>query len=52
MAVGSLESRAIKSAAFVSHGLGKAIEKIPIVERGQLDETLIAAGKKLEEYKG
>ena len=42
---------AIKGAAIVSHGLGKVIEKIPIVERGQLDENLIAAGKKLEDYK-
>ena len=51
MAASSLESGAIKGAAVVSHGLGKVIEKIPIVERGQLDENLIAAGKKLEEYK-
>lgn len=47
----SLESGAIKGAAVVSHGLGKVIEKIPVIERGQLDENLIAAGKKLEEYK-
>ena len=37
--------------AIASKGLGKAIEKIPLVERGQLDEDLIAASKKLEEYK-
>ena len=51
MASSSLESGAIKGAAIVSHGLGKVIEKIPIVERGQLDENLIATGKKLEDYK-
>ncbi|MBP3210746.1 MAG: hypothetical protein J6M64_12695 [Oscillospiraceae bacterium] len=51
MASASLESGVIKGAALVSNGLGKVIEKIPIVERGQLDENLIAAGKKLEEYK-
>ena len=50
LASSSLEAGAIKGAAFVSHGLGKVIERIPIVERGQLDENLIAAGKKLEEY--
>ena len=51
MANSSIESGAIKGAARVSQGLGKVIEKIPVVERGQLDENLIAAGKKLEEYK-
>ena len=51
MASASLESGAIKGAAVVSHGLGKVIEKIPVIERGQLDENLIAASKKLEEYK-
>ena len=51
MASASLESGVIKGAALVSNGLGKVIEKIPIVERGQLDENLIVAGKKLEEYK-
>lgn len=51
MATTSIESGAIKGAARISKGLGKVIEKIPIVERGQLDENLIATGKKLEEYK-
>lgn len=51
MATESIESGVIKGAAKVSHGLGKVVERIPIIERGQLDESLIAAGKKLEEYK-
>jgi hypothetical protein len=51
MATESIESGVIKGVAIVSHGLGKVIEKIPVVERGQLDENLIAASKKLEEYK-
>lgn len=51
MAAGSIESGVVKGAAVVSQGLGKFIEKIPVVERGQLDETLIATGKKLEDYK-
>ena len=51
MAAGSIESGVVKGAAVVSQGLGKIIEKIPVVERGQLDETLIATGKKLEDYK-
>lgn len=51
MATKSIESGAIKGAAVVSKGLGKFIEKIPVVERGQLDENLIAASEKLEAYK-
>ena len=51
MASESIESEVIKGAAIVSHGLGKVIERIPVVERGQLDENLIAASKKLEAYK-
>ena len=51
MASASLESGIIKGASIVSHGVGKVIEKIPVIERGQIDETLITAGKKLEEYK-
>ena len=51
MASSSLESAAIKGVAIASKGLGKAIERIPLVERGQLDENLIAASRKLEEYK-
>ena len=51
MASSSLESAAIKGVAIASQGLGKAIERIPLVERGQLDENLIAASRKLEEYK-
>ena len=35
----------------MSKGLGKFIEKIPVVERGQLDENLIATSQKLEAYK-
>lgn len=51
MATKSIESGAIKGAAVVSKGLGKFIEKIPVVERGQLDENLIATSQKLEAYK-
>lgn len=51
MASSSLESAAIKGVAIASQGLGKAIERIPLVERGQLDENLIDASRKLEEYK-
>ena len=51
MAAESIESGVIKGAAKVSHGLGKVIERIPIIERGQLDENLITASKKLEEYR-
>ena len=51
MAAKSIESEAIKGAAIVSKGLGELIEKIPIVERGQFDENLIAASNKLDRYK-
>lgn len=51
MATKSIESEAIKGAAIVSKGLGELIEKIPIVERGQFDENLIAASNKLDRYK-
>lgn len=51
MATKSVESEAIKGVAVVSKGLGKFIEKIPVIERGQLDENLIATSEKLETYK-
>lgn len=51
MATKSVESEAIKGVAVVSKGLGKFIEKIPVIERGQLDENLIATSEKLEAYK-
>lgn len=47
----SLETGAMKGIASAAKGLGHVIEKIPIVERGQLDENLIAAGSKLNIYK-
>lgn len=47
----SLETEAMKGIASAAKGLGHVIEKIPIVERGQLDENLIAAGSKLNTYK-
>ena len=50
-AASSLESGAIKGAAVASRGLGRAIQKIPVVERGRMDEHLIAVGERLEEYK-
>lgn len=46
----SLETGAMKGIASAAKGLGHVIEKIPIIERGQLDENLIAAGSKLTTY--
>lgn len=46
----SLETGAMKGIASAAKGLGHVIEKIPVIERGQLDENLIAAGSKLTTY--
>ena len=51
MALSSLESGAVRGAALVSRGLGKVVEKIPVVSRGRLDEDLIETGRRLEEFR-
>lgn len=40
----------LKCIAKASTSVGKFVEKIPVVSKGQADEALIAAGEKLEEF--
>ncbi len=47
----TIETGAMKAIAAAAKGTGKFINKIPVVERGQLDENLIKAGEKLNDYK-
>ena len=47
----SLESRLMGGASIVSKGMGRAIEKVPVVSRTQLDENLQKAGRALKEKK-
>ena len=47
----SIESGVMKGVAVAAKGMGQFINKIPVVERGRLDENLIKAGEKLDGYK-
>ena len=47
----TIENGVMKALSTAAKGTGKFINKIPVVERGQLDENLIKAGDKLSEYK-
>lgn len=49
MSKSSVESMLTKGLAGISKGTGKAIEKIPLVSNGPVDEALISAGNKLGE---
>lgn len=46
----SVNSKAVKGVAAASKFAGKAIAKIPVVSRGQLDENLIEAHSKLNKW--
>lgn len=46
----SVQSSMLKGIAKASTSVGKFVEKIPVVSKGQADEALIAAGEKLEEF--
>ena len=39
----------LKGIAKASTSVGKLVEKIPVISKGQADEALIAAGDKLDE---
>jgi hypothetical protein len=45
----SFQSSVLKGISKASTSVGKFVEKIPVISKGQADETLIAAGSKLEE---
>lgn len=47
----TIENGVMKALSTAAKGTGKFINKIPVVERGQLDENLIKAGDKLSAYK-
>ncbi|MFR5875494.1 MAG: hypothetical protein ACLUFN_03285 [Eubacterium sp.] len=44
----SVQSSILKGIAKASSSVGKFVERIPVVSKGQADEILIAAGNKLE----
>ncbi len=46
----SVESHVIRGVAGVNKVLGKAIAKIPKIRDGQIDESLIAAGEKVDNF--
>lgn len=46
----SVESSVLKGIAKASTSVGKLVEKIPVISNTQADETLIAAGDKLDGY--
>ena len=48
---GSIGSELLKTASSVSTAAGKFINKIPVIEKGPVDEALIAAGDKIKEYR-
>ncbi len=45
----SVQSSMLKGIAKASTSVGKFVEKIPVISKGQADEALIAAGDKLDE---
>ncbi len=45
----SVQSSVLKGLSKASSSVGKFVEKIPVISKGQADEALIAAGDKLEE---
>lgn len=45
----SVQSSMLKGIAKASTSVGKIVEKIPVISKGQADEALIAAGNKLDE---
>ena len=47
----SIESKALKKVSSASTAAGEFINKIPIIERGPVDEMLISAGDKLKQHK-
>lgn len=45
----SLQSSVLKGVAKASNSVGKFVERIPVINKGQVDEAIIAAGVKLDE---
>ena len=45
----SVQSSVLRGIAKASTSVGKFVERIPVISKGQADETLIAAGEKLDE---
>ncbi len=52
MSKGTVESFLATGIAGVTKGAGKAIEKVPVLNKGPVDEALIAASGKINEMKG
>ena len=46
----SIQSSLIKGLASVNKMAGEAIAKVPVISKSQIDETLIEAGEKLEDF--
>ena len=46
----SIQSALLKSLKVASNSTGKAIAKVPLINKGPVDEALLAAGDKLDEF--
>ncbi|WP_412117693.1 hypothetical protein [Merdimonas faecis] len=49
-ALSSVQTTMLKGIAKASTSVGKFVEKIPVLSKGQADEALIAAGDKLDDF--
>lgn len=47
----SIQTNLLKGVSKVSKAAGEMIEKVPVISKGQLDETLIEASGKLDDFK-
>ena len=48
----SIQSQLLKGVSNVSYAVGTAIEKIPIIGKLQIDEALIGAGERMDDFGG
>lgn len=47
----SISTKALGVASNVTKSLGKAIEKVPVISKGKVDEALISAGENINDFK-
>jgi hypothetical protein len=47
----SVQSQVLRGVAALNEGAGKVIEKVPLISKSQLDETLIENGEKLSNHR-
>ena len=46
----SIQSHLLKGLSIASRAAGKAIEKVPVISKSQIDETLIETGNKISDF--